>query len=320
MSDDDISSDRTEDRAADDGADASGGERLAKVIARAGICSRRDAEKLVEAGRVTVNGHRVLPPAPLVAPGDTVTVDGKPLPDREPPRVWRYHKPTGLVTSHKDPQGRPTVFERLPTTLPRVISVGRLDLNSEGLLLLTNDGELARELEHPSRGWVRRYRVRVHGRPDPVKLAGLEKGVTVDGVNYGPIRAHLERQVGANAWISVSLREGKNREVRRVMEHLGLAVNRLLRVSYGPFQLGQLEPGAVEEVLGKTLREQLGKDATTPPKRQTTRAARDDNARKEKARTETKGAGAGKGTLRLRKKVRIGGMAQRRAEREGRDS
>ncbi|MCF8502731.1 MAG: rRNA pseudouridine synthase, partial [Rhodospirillum sp.] len=265
------------------------GERLAKVIARAGICSRRDAEKLIEAGRVTLNGRQVAQPAPLVTPGDTVVVDGKPLPDKEPPRLWRYHKPAGLVTSHKDPQGRPTVFDRLPGTLPRVISVGRLDLNSEGLLLLTNDGELARELEHPTQGWLRRYRVRIHGRPDPVKLAALENGVTVDGVNYGSIKAILERQTGANAWISVSLREGKNREIRRVMDYLGMPVSRLLRVSYGPFQLGQLEPGAVEEIPGKTLREQLGKGAPMPPKRQHTKAARELEAKRESSRRETAG-------------------------------
>ncbi|MBK1678553.1 pseudouridine synthase [Rhodospirillum rubrum] len=242
-------------------------ERIAKVIARAGICSRRDAEKLIVEGRVTINGRKVETPATLVAASDTVTVDGKPLPALEPARLWRYNKPIGLVTSHRDEQGRPTVFERLPATLPRVISVGRLDLNSEGLLLLTNDGELARRLEHPSQGWLRRYRVRVHGAPDPVKLAALEKGVTVEGVAYGSIRIALERQQGANAWLSVSLREGKNREIRRVMEHLGLPVSRLIRVAYGPFQLGQLEEGTVDEIPGKIMREQLGKDAPPPPRR-----------------------------------------------------
>jgi 23S rRNA pseudouridine2605 synthase len=290
------------------------GERIAKVIARAGLCSRRDAEKLIESGRVTLNGRQVTPPAPLVTPGDTVAVDGTPLPDKEPPRLWRYHKPSGLVTSHKDPQGRPTVFDRLPGGLPRVISVGRLDLNSEGLLLLTNDGDLARELELPAQGWLRRYRVRIHGRPDPVKLAALENGVTVEGVNYGSIKAVLERQTGANAWISVSLREGKNREIRRVMEYLGMPVSRLLRVSYGPFQLGQLEPGAVEEIPGKILREQLGNSAHTPPKRQHTKAARELEAKRESNRRDAAKTGAkGRGMTRPKGRGITGGAGKKRA-------
>jgi len=185
-------------------------------------------------------------------------VDGQELPPDEPTRVWRYHKPAGLVTSHKDPQGRPTVFQRLPADLPRVVSVGRLDLNSEGLLLLTNDGALARRLELPSSGWQRRYRVRIHGTPDPEKLAALARGVTVDGVRYGPVKAALDRQQGANAWLTVGLKEGKNREIRKVMAHLGLDVTRLIRVAYGPFQLGHLARGAVEEVPRRVLREQLG--------------------------------------------------------------
>lgn len=237
------------------------GERIAKVLARAGLCSRREAERWIAAGRVAVGGRVLTTPAVTVGVGDVVTVDGRPLPGKEPTRLWRYHKPAGLVTSHKDPQGRPTVFERLPDTLPRVVSVGRLDMASEGLLLLTNDGGLARRLELPATGWVRRYRVRVFGAVDEAKLAQLEKGVTIAGVRYGPIRARLDRRQGANAWLTVAIAEGKNREVRKVMEHLGLTVNRLIRVAYGPFQLGHLARGAIEEVPGKVLREQLGKEA-----------------------------------------------------------
>lgn len=238
------------------------GERIAKRLARAGLCSRRDAERWIAAGRVSVNGKVLTSPACVVTASDHIVVDGKPLPDAERSRVWRYHKPAGLVTSHRDPQGRPTVFERLPETMPRVISVGRLDLNSEGLLLLTNDGALARELEIPSRGWIRRYRVRVHGQVDPERLVPLERGVTIEGVKYGPIKAILDRQQGANAWLTVSLSEGKNREVRRVMEYLGWPVTRLIRVAYGPFQLGNLPEGAVEEMPGKVVKEQLGTQKT----------------------------------------------------------
>lgn len=234
------------------------GERIAKRLARAGICSRRDAERLIAEGRVAVDGVKLTSPAVLVTEDSRILVDGRPLPEPERTRLWRYHKPAGLVTSHKDPQGRPTVFERLPEGMPRVISVGRLDLNSEGLLLLTNDGELARRLEMPATGWVRRYRVRVHGAPTPEKLAELEKGVTIDGVSYGPIKAVLDRLQGANAWLTVSLKEGKNREIRRVMDYLGWGVSRLIRIAYGPFQLGLLEPGETEEVLARVLKEQLG--------------------------------------------------------------
>jgi 23S rRNA pseudouridine2605 synthase len=237
------------------------GERIAKRLARAGLCSRRDAERWIAEGRVAVGGKVLESPALTVMPGDDIRVDGKPLPSAEPARLWRYHKPPGLVTSHRDPQGRPTVFERLPGELPRVVSVGRLDLNSEGLLLVTNDGGLARALELPSRGWLRRYRLRVHGAVDPARLATLEQGVTIGGVTYGPIRATLDRQQASNAWLTVSLREGKNREIRRVMEHLGLDVTRLIRIAYGPFQLGELPRGAVEEVPRRVLREQLGEDA-----------------------------------------------------------
>jgi 23S rRNA pseudouridine2605 synthase len=238
------------------------GERIAKRIARAGVCSRRDAEKLIAERRVSVDGKMIDTPATIVTAASRIVVDGKPLPAVEPTRLFRYHKPDGLVTTHKDPEGRPTIFQALPPGLPRLISIGRLDLTSEGLLLLTNDGALARKLELPATGWVRRYRVRVHGRVDEAELAKLAKGVTVDGLRYGPIEAVLERaQGGANAWIAVSLREGKNREIRKVMEHMGLPVTRLIRVAYGPFQLGHLERGQVEEVQAKVLREQMGDKA-----------------------------------------------------------
>ncbi|MBB4284347.1 pseudouridine synthase [Roseospira goensis] len=237
---------------------APAGDRVAKVLARAGVCSRRDAERLIAAGRVAVNGQVLDSPARNVAPRDHVTVDGAPIPEPEDTRLWRFHKPPGLVTTTRDPQGRPTIFEHLPDTLPRVITVGRLDLNSEGLLLLTNDGALARHLEHPETGWVRRYRVRVHGRVVPERLAELDQGVTVEGVRYGPIKAALERQQGSNAWLTVALREGRNREVRRVMEHLGLPVTRLIRVGYGPFILGALPRTGVEEVPRRQMRDTLG--------------------------------------------------------------
>src|SRR5690606_25115888 len=218
-------------------------------------CSRRDAERWIAEGRVVVNGRKLDSPALNVGPGDRVVVDGKPIPERPPTRLWRYHKPRGLLTTTRDPEGRPTVFERLPPELPRVVALGRLDLNSEGLLLLTNDGELARRLELPATGWTRRYRVRVYGRVDEARLAELAKGVTVDGVKYGAIRATLDRQQGDNAWLTMSLAEGKNREVRRVCEHLGWRVSRLIRVSYGPFQLGALEPECVEEVPTRVLKD-----------------------------------------------------------------
>jgi len=233
-------------------------ERIAKLLARAGVCSRRDAERWIGEGRVSVDGHVLTTPAVTVTATNDVRVDGKPLPAPERPRLWRYHKPAGLVTTHRDEKGRPTVFDALPKELPRLISVGRLDLNSEGLLLLTNDGALSRRLELPSTGWLRRYKVRVHGEVEPERLAALEKGVTIDSVSYGPIRASLERRQGSNAWIAMALREGKNREVRRVLEHLGFQVTRLIRLAYGPFQLGNLARGAVAEVAKKVLAEQLG--------------------------------------------------------------
>ena len=229
------------------------------MLARAGLCSRREAERWIADGRVTVDGHKLDTPAVLVTAQSNIIVDGEPLPGRQPTRLWRYHKPEGLVTSHSDPQGRSTVFQNLPKTLPRVVSIGRLDISSEGLLLLTNDGALSRNLELPATAWTRRYRVRVHGRVDEPRLARLAKGVTIEGVRYGPINAQLDRSGGgANAWLMIALKEGKNREVRRVLEHMDLIVNRLIRVAYGPFQLGNLEPGGVQEIRGKELKEQLG--------------------------------------------------------------
>lgn len=232
--------------------------RIAKAMAQAGLCSRRDAERWIEAGRVAVNGQMLSSPAVDVGPGDKIVVDGQPLPAREPTQLWRYHKPRGLVTTHRDPQGRPTVFESLPEGLPRVISVGRLDFNTEGLLLLTNDGELARHLELPATGWLRRYRVRAHGSITQAGLDKLKDGIEVEGVRYGPIEASLESQKGANVWLAIGIREGKNREVRKVLSTLGLTVNRLIRVSYGPFQLLDLAPGQAEPVKRRVIVEQLG--------------------------------------------------------------
>jgi 23S rRNA pseudouridine2605 synthase len=234
------------------------GERIAKVVSRAGLASRRDAEQWIVQGRVTVNGRVINSPALDVTANDVVAVDGKPLPPRERTRLFMFHKPRGLMTTHADPEGRPTVFDNLPEGLPRLISIGRLDFNTEGLLLLTNDGGLARALELPDTGWLRRYRVRAHGEVTQAQLDELKKGVEVDGVKYGPIDATLERDQGANVWLVFAIREGKNREVRNVMAHLGLEVNRLIRVSYGPFQLGELAEGEVEEVKTRVLREQLG--------------------------------------------------------------
>ena len=232
--------------------------RIAKALARAGLCSRRDAERWIEAGRVSVNGEVLKSPARDVAAADRILVDGKELPAAEPPQLWRYHKPRGRVTTHRDPQARPTVFEALPEHMPRVISVGRLDFNTEGLLLLTNDGALARHLELPATGWLRRYRVRAHGSVTQEALGRLKGGTEIAGVRYGPIEATLDKVQGANVWLTIALREGKNREVRKILDGLGLTVNRLIRVSFGPFQLLDLEPGQVEVVRRGVLIDQLG--------------------------------------------------------------
>jgi 23S rRNA pseudouridine2605 synthase len=243
--------------------DPHAGERIAKAMARAGLCSRREAETWIVAGRVAVNGAVIASPALNVTADDHVTVDGAPLPGRERTRLFLYHKPRGLLTTHADPQGRPTIFGALPKHLPRLLSVGRLDLNTEGLLLLTNDGNLARVLELPATGWLRRYRVRAHGSVREDQLARLRDGITIDDVRYGPILAGLDRTQGANVWVTFAMREGKNREVKNVLGHLGLAVNRLIRVSFGPFHLGDLPEGAVDEVVSRVLREQLGEKIVT---------------------------------------------------------
>jgi len=234
------------------------GERIAKVIARAGLASRREAEAWIAAGRVAVNGKLVASPALNVEARDRIEVDGQPLPMRERTRLFLYHKQRGLLTTHADPGGRPTIFSALPKDLPRLISVGRLDLNTEGLLLLTNDGGLARALELPATGWLRRYRVRAHGSVAQAQLDSLRRGITIDGVRYGEIEATVDRPQGSNVWLTFAIREGKNREVKNVLGHLGLAVNRLIRVSFGPFRLGDLPEGAIEEVKTRTLRDQLG--------------------------------------------------------------
>ena len=233
------------------------GERIAKYLARAGLCSRREAERWIAAGRVSVDGAVLATPATLVHAGSEIAVDGRPVepPDRQ--RVWRYHKPRGLICTNADPEGRPTVFDALPADLPRVVTVGRLDINSEGLLLLTNDGALAGALERGD--WTRRYRVRAFGRVEEDRLAALADGIAVDGIAYGPIKARLDSMEGRNAWLTVSLTEGRNREIKRVFESLGLAVNRLIRTGYGPFLLGGLGRGAVDEVTEKVLGEQLGR-------------------------------------------------------------
>ncbi|MDP3960725.1 MAG: pseudouridine synthase [Pseudorhodobacter sp.] len=236
------------------------GERIAKVLSRAGVASRREAERMIELGQVAVNGRVIDSPALNVLPTDRITVDGKPVAAPEPARLWLYYKPEGLVTSAADEKGRPTVFDQLPPDLPRVMSIGRLDLNSEGLLLLTNDGELKRRLELPATGWMRKYRVRIKGNPTDADLEPLRAGLTVEGDRFQPMVVVLDRIQGANAWLTVGLREGKNREIRRAMFALDLTVNRLIRISYGPFRLGDLQPGEVSEVRGRVLRDQLGFD------------------------------------------------------------
>lgn len=252
--------------------DSAEGERIAKLIARAGLCSRRDAEAWIEARRVAVDGVVLSSPALRVRPGQRITVDGKPLPAPEATRLFRYHKPKGVVTSARDPEGRATIYDTLPEGLPRLMPVGRLDISSEGLLLLTNDGALKRRLELPSTGWLRRYRARAFGEVDDRRLKALAQGVTIDGIAYGPIEVRLDRTQGDNAWFTLSLREGKNREVRRVLEHVGLQVNRLIRMAYGPFQLGHLAKRAVEEIPPKVLREQVGAMVELIPHRRATAA------------------------------------------------
>ena len=234
------------------------GYRIAKVIARAGLCSRRDAERLIAEGRVKLNGTKLTSAAVNVTAMDVVLVDGKPLPQKEETKLWRYHKPGGLVVSNHDPEGRPTIFEKLLHQLPRVVSIGRLDINTEGLLLLTNDGELARFLELPATGWIRRYRVRAYGQIDATALQKIADGVEIEGVKYGPIEAKVERAQGDNQWLTIAIREGKNREVKRICEYLGLQVNRLIRTSFGPFTLDDLARGGIEEVAPKAMKSAVG--------------------------------------------------------------
>ncbi len=233
------------------------GERIAKVLARSGMCSRREGETWIAEGRVIVNGTVLTSPAFNVTVYDTVLVNNNPIPEIQKTRLWRYHKPPGLVNTNKDPEGRTTIFEKLPSNLPRVITVGRLDISSEGLLLLTNDGELSRQLELPRTGWTRRYRVRVHGHVTEKQLASLAQGIKIDGVHYGAVQARLESRQKSNAWLEIGLREGKNREIRKVMGHLNLQVSRLIRVAYGPFQLGKIARGETIEVSGSVMRDQL---------------------------------------------------------------
>ncbi len=254
------------------------GQRIAKVLARRGIGSRRAVERMIAEGRVSVDGRVIDSPALNVTGRETLSVDGKEVAEAEPARLWLYHKPSGLVTTSSDEKGRPTVFDALPEGIPRVMSVGRLDLTSEGLLLLTNDGEIKRRLELPSTGWLRKYRVRVNGAPNDATFEPLRKGIEIDGERFQPMQVTFDRQQGGNAWVTVALREGRNREVRRAMEAVGLTVNRLIRISYGPFRLGPLKPGAVEEVKARVLRDQLGlaqpKPEKAPAKRRVTRRKR----------------------------------------------
>ena len=265
--------------------DSPAGDRIAKVLARAGIASRRDAEKMILAGRIAVNGTRIDRAALNVTTADKITVDGKPLTPPEPPRLWLYHKPVGLVTTTRDEQGRATIYDKLPPDLPRVMTVGRLDINSEGLLMLTNDGGVKRQMELPSTGWLRKYRVRVNGRPSDTQLEPLRHGLTVDRETFQSMTVTIDRQQGANAWLTVSLREGKNREIRRALQDVGLAVNRLIRISYGPFQLANLKTGEVEEIRRKVVRDQLGLEAE--PQEQATKAPKAPKAAKTPRRKPT---------------------------------
>ncbi|MBK0326748.1 rRNA pseudouridine synthase [Rhodobacteraceae bacterium F11138] len=265
------------------------GDRIAKVLSRAGIASRREAERMIAAGRVSVNGTRIDSPALNVTDKDRITVDGKALADPEPARLWLYHKPPGLVTTTADEKGRETIFDALPTDMPRVMSVGRLDLNSEGLLLLTNDGGLKRRLELPSTGWLRKYRVRINGRPKDEDFAPLRKGLVIEGERFQPMTVELDRQQGANAWLTIAIREGRNREVRRAIQDIGYVVNRLIRVSYGPFQLANLKPGTVEEIRRRVLRDQLGLDfgddsGTAKPRAKSRRPGKNPPARPQRRR------------------------------------
>ena len=258
------------------------GERIAKVLARRGVASRREVERMIEAGRVTLNGKTLNSPAQNVLGSDRIVVDGKPVGEAEPARLWRYYKPSGRVTTASDEKGRSTIFDDFPEDLPRVMPVGRLDLTSEGLLLLTNDGEIKRRLELPKTGWLRKYRARVKGAPEDTTFDPLRRGVVLEGERFQPMEITLDRQQGSNAWVTVGIREGKNREVRRAMESIGLMVNRLIRVSYGPFRLGELKPGELEEVKSKVLRDQLGLEsiaddsgAAKPKRKRVERSSRD---------------------------------------------
>ena len=276
------------------------GERIAKRLSRAGIASRRQAEEMIRAGRVMVNGKRIDSPALNVTDSDQITVDDRPLAEPDRMRLWLYHKPTGLVTTARDEKGRQTVFDALPETLPRVMPVGRLDLNSEGLLLLTNDGELKRRLELPATGWLRKYRVRVHGRPDDAMLAPLRDGVVIEGERFQPMQVSIDRQQGANAWLSIGIREGRNREIRRALESVGLPVSRLIRTGYGPFRLGDLAPGAVQEVKERVLHEQLGTKPATgaaePPARRAPRKRDVPTRPKRTSKAQGQGGGAQSGS------------------------
>ena len=282
--------DKTDDSGASTGA---GAQRVAKLIARAGVCSRREAERLIEQRRVAVDDETLTTPGVTVDDPQRITIDGERLPQPEPTRIFRFHKPSGVVTTERDPEGRRTIYDVLPAGLPRLMPVGRLDLTSEGLLLLTNDGALKRKLELPDTGWIRRYRVRLFGEPDPDQLATLQQGITIDGVRYGAIDAQVDTKSGANTWVTVSLREGRNREVRRVMEHLGYRVNRLLRVAYGPFQLGSMPRGEIKEVPPKVLAEQLGlaqpaRKVGTAKAKPAKNARKPDKPGKPAGKTETK--------------------------------